>query len=402
MTIIGFRSRATLFRGVPGLAVSLLAICAEQALQGSPEVLTNLSQLRSGPFTNLPSRLMLATRLEGAVLAGGAAGSVALFDGGSIPFTLLTRVSTPRLERGQRIVVTGNCLVDDTSLILRGALLVENDGTHLMLERAPGAYLPAGKYPIWLQYFNKQGERSPIISVSGPERPRQPIPDALLSHPEGVTFAEFAPNIRASRARRLGAGIMPEAVRVNWGQLSDGSLDTQYFEVQGVVSATEESTIWLLTRGGRVKVQLPEIAASTLRQCEGALVRVRGCLIPGRDDQTQQVKLGGFALRPAPRIVVRLEAAEAGFVGLNVADNGIGIPQESLTRILAQGFSTRKDGDGFGLHSSVLAAQDMGGELTAQSDGAGKAATFTLTLPLAVRKPTPETRLRKAPLKTVS
>jgi sensor histidine kinase regulating citrate/malate metabolism len=60
----------------------------------------------------------------------------------------------------------------------------------------------------------------------------------------------------------------------------------------------------------------------------------------------------------------------------------MGIPPENLARIFGQGFSTRKDGHGFGLHSSALAAQDLGGRLTAHSDGAGLGATFYLDIPL--------------------
>jgi PAS domain S-box-containing protein len=65
-----------------------------------------------------------------------------------------------------------------------------------------------------------------------------------------------------------------------------------------------------------------------------------------------------------------------------VADNGIGIPPENLTRIFNHGFTTRKDGHGFGLHSGALAAKEMGGMLTAQSEGPNKGATFILQLPM--------------------
>ena len=65
-----------------------------------------------------------------------------------------------------------------------------------------------------------------------------------------------------------------------------------------------------------------------------------------------------------------------------MVDNGEGIAAEDLTRIFAHGFTTKKDGHGFGLHSCVLAAREMGGTLTAHSDGPGRGAAFTLALPL--------------------
>ena len=68
-------------------------------------------------------------------------------------------------------------------------------------------------------------------------------------------------------------------------------------------------------------------------------------------------------------------------VRIALSDNGVGIAPENLNRIFNHGFTTKKDGHGFGLHSSCLAAIEMGGTLTAQSDGLGKGATFVLDLP---------------------
>ncbi len=68
-------------------------------------------------------------------------------------------------------------------------------------------------------------------------------------------------------------------------------------------------------------------------------------------------------------------------VRLAVVDNGVGIAAENLTRIFALGFTTRKEGHGFGLHSSALAAKELGGSLSAQSLGPGLGSTFVLELP---------------------
>jgi C4-dicarboxylate-specific signal transduction histidine kinase len=67
---------------------------------------------------------------------------------------------------------------------------------------------------------------------------------------------------------------------------------------------------------------------------------------------------------------------------IRVADEGQGIAPENLARLFVHGFTTRKNGHGFGLHSCALAAKEMGGTLTAQSDGLGKGAAFTLELPI--------------------
>jgi signal transduction histidine kinase len=81
------------------------------------------------------------------------------------------------------------------------------------------------------------------------------------------------------------------------------------------------------------------------------------------------------------RMVVRVAKARDR-VKISIIDNGVGIPPENLTRIFNHGFTTRKNGHGFGLHSGALAAKEMGGALIAQSEGPGQGASFTLELPL--------------------
>jgi signal transduction histidine kinase len=84
--------------------------------------------------------------------------------------------------------------------------------------------------------------------------------------------------------------------------------------------------------------------------------------------------------RTDKRLTLRVAGGD-GCVKISVSDNGAGISPENLTRIFSHGFTTKKNGHGFGLHSGALAAQEMGGSLTVHSDGSGKGATFILELP---------------------
>ena len=81
------------------------------------------------------------------------------------------------------------------------------------------------------------------------------------------------------------------------------------------------------------------------------------------------------------KLITLLITTDERGVEISVIDNGVGIPAENLTRIFAHGFTTRKHGHGFGLHSGALAARELGGSLTVRSDGPGKGATFVLRLP---------------------
>lgn len=89
---------------------------------------------------------------------------------------------------------------------------------------------------------------------------------------------------------------------------------------------------------------------------------------------------------PHKRLVLRIESAAPDWVKIIVADNGIGIPPENLNKIFTHGFTTKREGHGFGLHSSANAAKEIGGRLTAHSDGPGHGSAFTLEL-LAATSP---------------
>jgi len=76
-------------------------------------------------------------------------------------------------------------------------------------------------------------------------------------------------------------------------------------------------------------------------------------------------------------------ARDRGAAVIRVNDTGCGIPKENLTLIFSHGFTTKKDGHGFGLHSCANYMKEMGGELLAESDGQGKGATFSVRFPIA-------------------
>ena len=92
----------------------------------------------------------------------------------------------------------------------------------------------------------------------------------------------------------------------------------------------------------------------------------------GGSQQPHQIKLKMDVAEgsDSPRLRIRIE------------DNGEGIAPENLTRLFAHGFTTRKNGHGFGLHSCALAVKEMRGNITAFSDGLGQGAAFVVELPM--------------------
>ncbi len=111
------------------------------------------------------------------------------------------------------------------------------------------------------------------------------------------------------------------------------------------------------------KHQVLQILVNLIRNANHAMISLPG--------QLHQLTLG---IQPC--------VEQQGYLRFQVCDTGVGIPAENLTRIFAQGFTTKKDGHGFGLHGSALAATVMNGSLRAWSDDEGTGAVFTLDLPM--------------------
>ena len=73
---------------------------------------------------------------------------------------------------------------------------------------------------------------------------------------------------------------------------------------------------------------------------------------------------------------------ESDCVQFCVSDTGMGIDPSKLTKIFCHGYTTKKEGHGFGLHASANFAKEMGGELRVSSAGRHQGATFIIELPL--------------------
>ncbi|MEX2603689.1 MAG: two-component regulator propeller domain-containing protein, partial [Gracilimonas sp.] len=73
---------------------------------------------------------------------------------------------------------------------------------------------------------------------------------------------------------------------------------------------------------------------------------------------------------------------DGSFVVLEISDNGPGIHHNHLDKIYNHGFTTKKDGHGFGLHSSANYMSEMGGKIKAYNSAGDKGAVFVLSFPV--------------------
>ena len=69
-------------------------------------------------------------------------------------------------------------------------------------------------------------------------------------------------------------------------------------------------------------------------------------------------------------------------VYIRFSDSGKGIESSRLNKIFTHGFTTKKDGHGFGLHSCANYMSEMRGRIWAESEGINKGATFVLEFKL--------------------
>ncbi|HOX00736.1 MAG TPA: ATP-binding protein [Candidatus Paceibacterota bacterium] len=126
----------------------------------------------------------------------------------------------------------------------------------------------------------------------------------------------FAPMISADKVVRLGLGHLPEPVRPALDQILNGSLDSQYVEIEGLVTRIDGQGVRILTRIGSIEIDLGSRTAAEWRRFEECLVRVRGCMLAVYDRVTGLVSSGKIRMihpsitvdRPAPADPFALEA----------------------------------------------------------------------------------------------
>ncbi|HTB84150.1 MAG TPA: PA14 domain-containing protein, partial [Candidatus Sulfotelmatobacter sp.] len=109
----------------------------------------------------------------------------------------------------------------------------------------------------------------------------------------GKTTNIFAPCIQVDNALYLGKGVLPEPAQPSWDEVINGSLDTQYIELEGVATMVrtneQANTLVLFTRAGKIMLELYDLDPQMLRGMEGAVVRIRGVISPARNDSQQVV-----------------------------------------------------------------------------------------------------------------
>ncbi|HSI07054.1 MAG TPA: PAS domain S-box protein [Rariglobus sp.] len=213
---------------------------------------------------------------------------------------------------------------------------------------------------------------------------RTDLGDYLTNDPKGKIIPAYLMTLKDELAKEQSTILAElDSLHKNIGHIKDiVAMQQSYAKTSGVVET----------------VSIPDLIEDAIRMNAGSLARhdvdvareyhVRPVVTLEKNKALQilvnLVRNAKYACDESGRIDKLLTistTADDLHVIITVSDNGVGIPAENLTRIFAHGFTTRKQGHGFGLHSGALAAKELGGSLTAHSDGPGLGASFTLTIP---------------------
>jgi PAS domain S-box-containing protein len=232
--------------------------------------------------------------------------------------------------------------------------------------------------------------------------------DLAALRPERVgQVAQLIANNRADIASFLAEDVrgkyLPDFLLAIAGQIKGnaenleselGQIETFIHHLRDVISAQQS----LIPMGGTIEptdlrdlvevallVQAPDFARIHIERDyrdlpliltdRHKLLQIVVCFVSNARDA---LLMGGIA---PPRVVVRVfrDADDAVF---SIEDSGPGMSSDTLSHLWEFGFTTKRNGHGFGLHASALAAREIGARVSAESDGPGRGARFTVRLPL--------------------
>lgn len=213
--------------------------------------------------------------------------------------------------------------------------------------------------------------------------------DFLTRDPKGKLLPDYL--------RKLGAALAAEQQYM----IDELALLARSIDHIKAIVATQQA--YAGTSSVLEPVRIHDLVEDALRMNDGALTRHRITVVRefaevpvARLDKARVIQIlvnlisnakQAMGALAGPRLLtLQVETPAEHRLRVRVRDQGEGIPAENLARIFTHGFTTRAGGHGFGLHSCALAATELGGTLTAHSDGPGRGATFTLELPIGPAK----------------
>lgn len=117
-----------------------------------------------------------------------------------------------------------------------------------------------------------------------------------------VQAGEFSPIINATQLKRLGTGVMPDPLEATRDELLNGSLHSQYVEIEGYVLAVDEKRVVLRTHAGILNINMD---TETSVKWLNSVVSMRGCLRSFWDAESRKIEVGKIELNSTEIRIVR-------------------------------------------------------------------------------------------------
>ncbi len=191
----------------------------------------------------------------------------------------------------------------------------------------------------------------------------------MLEQPFGKEHESIAHNVQ--RLQNV-TESMCQLVAAQQGYADSGSYSEEV-DLTGVLNDALTMQQTVLDRY-QIEVQRQFCSVPTIEAQKSKLLHVFMNLIKNAVES-----LEGTPNHP-PKLILEVVASDRD-IHVVVEDNGEGIPVENLGKVFSYGFTTKDGAHGFGLHSSANYVTEMGGTITARSEGVNKGAVFQLRFP---------------------
>ncbi len=162
--------------------------------------------------------------------------------------------------------------------------------------------------PLNFHYMSVQDETRGIFVRLSPSVKSSAMVGQLCEVVGHTEAGDFAPILVAETVNIIGQGRMPSPARPTWKELINGSMDIQWVELQGLVTAVHGNSLALLLPEGELNVEVGGYSESQLRTFESAVIRLRGVVFAAWNTN-HTVQVGHLLMRnvsigvdvPAPR-----------------------------------------------------------------------------------------------------
>ena len=172
---------------------------------------------------------------------------------------------------------------------------------------------------------------------------------------------------------------------------TDGTVERKRIDLAGTINdAVRMMPESFAHRGGTLEVDCSRAPTEILVQesrFQQMVVNLLKNAIEATDERAERLE-NDPGWRPAVRVLA-YRAERAGFLVIDIIDNGIGIDPSRLRSVFNAGYTTKKNGSGLGLHSAANFVIGSGGTVRSLSDGIGHGTTMRVVLRTAAQHASP-------------